>query len=1717
RSGEEFPSGMSQELSEGETELEARAFDLFLKKNFEEAKPLFSQLLSLYPKEANYNFGYGVCLIETNDDIEKAIKYLIFASMKSDNPVIYFYLGRGYHLGYKFDEALENYGSFKSNATATELKEYEVNMFVDMAKNGKTLIRYISDLIVIDNKKINLENFHYSYELNDFGGKLIVKPPEFQTKVDQKLGHGGLMFLSDSGYVYFSSYGSDKKGSKDIYRSKKQADGSWGVYELLGTEINTQYDEDYPYIHTDNKTLYFSSKGHNSMGGYDVFRTVYDNSTGKWSVPVNLDFPTNSPFDDILYISDAKEDFAYFASNRETSGEKISVFKIEVDKNPIEREIKSYDEVIQKSKLEISPLAMRTNKDQQNLVDNNNQSNNNSTTKNQNNFNFSALSYSNNLTINDLLSESVKDTAIVNEDIENTQKQSDLAYIMADEKNKNADQKRIEAEKIRQTDSQKAEKLIKEADVLDDEAIAAYNIAKVLENSAKEKEKDAENMKIFAEKISSGDEQNVEVLYNELINNREFMNKSVDKYSDIETEIKIRENMVDSKDNEIAKKNLQVSDLKRENEKIINEINASETKLNSTKSENEKSIINEDIASLKDELEANKQKELKATQNINKLEIEKKNINNELAIFKTQKTVIENNEVSNEKINENLSAINKENLKKDIFEKELIADKNKAEELLTVENKVVKDNTSDNNINNNSSDNTIIENNDVENVENVNNANNKTENKYQNIKSEKAIALIKSADKDKKAADSLNVIADEKRFMYNQLTDQSEKSKLEDEIRELDDLALIKKQQSDKKKNEARIAEQQYLAENKNVETNNSNQLYNEARKNKNISDSLYYLADIKRKELSTTEDSVRITFLTYQIKDLEELAEIKKNKSDEQFKQSGIAENNIADSYISYQEDLIDNNPVFSFGNNEVADTKVKQYEKELFNTRYFENLAVSQEKKLEAMKNVMENVDDELLKKNIQKDIDNLQKLVSYSKKAADESNTLAESLKDQASDEVNNSDVSSEYLLVKATEYQPKNNFELSKIERETLGFTSNDRKFADDGIENWFNLKKEVDELRNSLNTTKDDSEKKKIQKKITDKEINLKELFTNINSIYQEANDQEYGLYESKLENLHFVSTNEEVVLANNLEKEAGLFFEKAKLIRENADIIEDADTKNQELIKAKNLEIIAMQKQKHAIDLFIDHADQKDQVFVAENNNTSNNNVNPENASNNKNITLLPEEEKQLVESRKEQHIANTLETEAKTQLEEIKLKKEQATNTYNTSDKNKLLKGIDKKEIEANNTLEKAYNSYGKSDSLKYNLYKNQISEMHESLKDVGYNKQIAKQFMNEADFYYNQGRDLRKQAEKIENQDQRVEVLARALEFENKALSNQEIAVDVLLNVDPVDFANANTLTKVDRLEVLNQPVNTERIKEIQSKAIFENTEMPEKDLKAMDDIKNMEKIVEGWDNDIMEIKEIINDQQNIIATSDDKKVQNKAKKTIEKQDKILLATLFSKADLIAQINDTRYWVYKENIENYRTKGNSDEARQGRQLEKDANTDYNKAKSYRDKSFFIENPDVAYDMLVKADSLEKEAVSDMEKAYSVYLGIQVTDTMLLAENTNDDKNSNNLIVKNNADISPVDNNVVTDNVVKDTVIVDNTDNTDVVDNTDNTDVVDNTDNTDVVDNTDNTDVVDNTDNTDVVDNTDNTDIVDNTDNTDVVDNTDNTDVVDNTDNTDV
>ncbi len=152
-------------------------------------------------------------------------------------------------------------------------------------------------------------------------------PEKLDENVDSKYWEPSASVSADGQTLYFTSNRPGGFGGRDIYMSRLLPNGQWGKAMNLGPNINTQYEEDAPFISANDSTLYFSSTGHNTMGGFDVFSSARD-SNGHWSAPVNMGYPVNSPGDDIFFFPTSDGKGAYYSSFKDNGEGETDIYRI---------------------------------------------------------------------------------------------------------------------------------------------------------------------------------------------------------------------------------------------------------------------------------------------------------------------------------------------------------------------------------------------------------------------------------------------------------------------------------------------------------------------------------------------------------------------------------------------------------------------------------------------------------------------------------------------------------------------------------------------------------------------------------------------------------------------------------------------------------------------------------------------------------------------------------------------------------------------------------------------------------------------------------------------------------------------------------------------------------------------------------------------------------------------------------------------------------------------------------------------------------------------------------------------------------------------------------------------------------------------------------------------------------------------------------------------
>ena len=204
-----------------------------------------------------------------------------------------------YHDGDKWTTA-ENMGSSINTA--------DHDASIGLSPDGQELFIYKSD-----KKNENAGDIYVS----ELEGKNWTSPVKMSESINTPGMESHASTTSDEKYLYFTSNKPGGQGGLDIYVSKKLPDNTWALPKSLGNVVNTKYDEEAPFIHPDGKTLYFSSRGHKSMGGFDIFKTVYNEKTDSWSTPENLGYPINTSADDIFFVWTPDGKKAYFSSYRD--------------------------------------------------------------------------------------------------------------------------------------------------------------------------------------------------------------------------------------------------------------------------------------------------------------------------------------------------------------------------------------------------------------------------------------------------------------------------------------------------------------------------------------------------------------------------------------------------------------------------------------------------------------------------------------------------------------------------------------------------------------------------------------------------------------------------------------------------------------------------------------------------------------------------------------------------------------------------------------------------------------------------------------------------------------------------------------------------------------------------------------------------------------------------------------------------------------------------------------------------------------------------------------------------------------------------------------------------------------------------------------------------------------------------------------------------------
>ena len=201
------------------------------------------------------------------------------------------------------------YVSTNNNGTWSKATKIDTNInssnheaTIGLSVDGQTLFIYKDD---------NGDGNIYSSQLD---GDKWTKPVLMGSNINTKSWETHAVISADGQKIYFVSDREGGYGGRDLYSAIKLPDGNWSLATNMGAQINTPFDEDAPFIHPDGFELFFSSNGHRTMGGFDIFSSTLSDK-GTWSSPNNVGYPVNTTDDDIFYITSTDGKRAYYSSS----------------------------------------------------------------------------------------------------------------------------------------------------------------------------------------------------------------------------------------------------------------------------------------------------------------------------------------------------------------------------------------------------------------------------------------------------------------------------------------------------------------------------------------------------------------------------------------------------------------------------------------------------------------------------------------------------------------------------------------------------------------------------------------------------------------------------------------------------------------------------------------------------------------------------------------------------------------------------------------------------------------------------------------------------------------------------------------------------------------------------------------------------------------------------------------------------------------------------------------------------------------------------------------------------------------------------------------------------------------------------------------------------------------------------------------------------------
>jgi hypothetical protein len=352
------------------SDLEELSIAKFNKGEYYAAIKGFEELFIRYPKENSYNYYLGRCYLHTNQLTGKSAELLKSAALCNFNNDVHYYLAWALYKLYDFDNAEIAIHNFTNLARKRQIKNLKPGNLKALITKAREETMKFPVIQVEKAEEISLPGIASNYK-EIVKGEFLPTCNVFTTNVQTNQKYRGIVYVPSNSkadaLLYYSW--SSKKTASDIYCATKKT-GHHNSYSSALKQVNSDYNEDYPYFDSQTNTLYFCSDRPGGLGGFDIYMSAYDTLNHTFEEPKRMGFPVNSFSDDFLYVIDSTGKSAAFISNRSNKQGEHTIYHLNISADFGYHLPKTKEEIKEFSTLPVTSIQIQpeTNKEKKQTV-----------------------------------------------------------------------------------------------------------------------------------------------------------------------------------------------------------------------------------------------------------------------------------------------------------------------------------------------------------------------------------------------------------------------------------------------------------------------------------------------------------------------------------------------------------------------------------------------------------------------------------------------------------------------------------------------------------------------------------------------------------------------------------------------------------------------------------------------------------------------------------------------------------------------------------------------------------------------------------------------------------------------------------------------------------------------------------------------------------------------------------------------------------------------------------------------------------------------------------------------------------------------------------------------------------------------------------------------------------------------------------------------------